>query len=194
MHPINPQFKTVRSSGSVAAWRYGNTAIFLHWLLAVLITVTAAIGWIMMAIEKEPGSIWYFNLHKSIGLVIALMAALRLLWRIRHRPQGLPQSVPRWQARLSTLTQALLYLLMLLIPLIGYLGAAHSKSGVIWFGVTTPRWAVANHDLAEQFFDIHSLLVWVLVGALTLHVLGALKHRLVDRDGVFERVWFKPRS
>ena len=82
----------------------------------------------------------------------------------------------------------LLYVLMLAIPLAGYGGASFSKSGVPFFGVLTPHWAAPNHDLAENLFDLHSTLVWVLVAAVALHVAGALKHRFVDKDGVFERM------
>lgn len=73
-----------------AAWRYSRTAIVLHWLLALLITLTTAIDWRMMFIEHEPGAETFFDLHKSIGLVIATLVAVRLLWRLTHRPEPLP--------------------------------------------------------------------------------------------------------
>ena len=59
------------------------------------------------------------------------------------------------------------------------------------FGLTTPHWALPNHDRAEQFFGIHSVLIWVLVVLVGVHVLGALKHLLLEKDGVFQRMWFK---
>jgi cytochrome b561 len=53
----------------------------------------------------------------------------------------------------------------------------------------TPRWAAPNHDMAERFFDLHSTLIWIVVALVALHVAGALKHLLVDKDRVFQRMW-----
>ncbi|MEO8525697.1 MAG: cytochrome b/b6 domain-containing protein, partial [Caldimonas sp.] len=150
-------------------------------------------GWYMMSVEHEPGSVGYFDLHKSVGIVIAFLVATRILWRLGHPPGPLPASLPAWQVKLARGTQAMLYLLMVLLPLTGYLGASWSKAGVHWFGLTTPAWAVPDHDRAEQFFDIHSVLVWVLVVLVALHVAGALKHLLIDKDGVFHRMAFRSR-
>jgi cytochrome b561 len=146
-----------------------------------------------MEIEKNPGSAWYFDLHKSVGLVIALLVAVRLAWRLTHRAQTLPATVPMWQGKLALAAQVSLYVLMLLVPLTGYLGASYSKAGVRLFGVSTPRWALPNHDISEQIFDIHSALVWVLVTFVVIHALGALKHLLLDKDQVFQRMWFQRR-
>ena len=175
-------------------WRYTGTAVGLHWLLALLLSFMAALGWYMLSVEDEPGSASYFNLHKSIGLVVALLVAARIVWRLTHRPAPLPANVPAWHARLSALNVALLYALMVLLPLTGYLGAAYSKYGVALFGLALPAWAQPDHDTAERFFDIHGALIWVLVGLVAVHVLGALKHLLVDKDGVFQRIWFGSRN
>jgi len=66
---------------SSVAWRYSRTAVALHWGLALLIAFIAALGWYMMSIEDEPGSGWYFNLHKSLGIVMASLVAVRIGWR-----------------------------------------------------------------------------------------------------------------
>src|SRR5664279_3427671 len=175
------------------AWRYGRTAIVLHWTVAVLLAATTVLGWFMMSIEHEPGSDRYFELHKSVGIVIALLIAARVAWRLANRPEELPASVPMWQVRLARVTQVVLYLLMVLVPITGYLGASYSEAGVKVFGLVTPTWALPDHDRAEQFFDIHSALVWVLVALLAAHVAGAIKHLLVDKDGVYQRMVFRSR-
>ena len=84
-------------------------------------------------------------------------------------------------------------MVMVSMVLSGYLGASHSKAGVKLFGLATPQWALADHDQAEQYFDIHGALAWVLVAVVSLHVPGALKHLLIDRDGTFQRMWFSRR-
>lgn len=178
-------------SGEPAGWQYSGTAIFLHWALALLITATTILGFYMMSIEKQPGSATYFDWHKSIGIVIASLVLLRVLWRLTHIPAKLPSSVPLWQARLAHTTEALLYVLMVLMPVTGYLGASHSKAGVQFLGLATPAWAVPDHAIAEQFFGIHSVLIFVLIALVALHVAGALMHALWYKDTVLRRMWFK---
>ena len=174
-------------------WRYSAVARALHWILALLIVFTAALGWRMLFIEKEPGAEQWFDLHRSIGLTIFTLVALRLVWRLTHRPEPLPDDMPAWQVKLAGVTHWLLYVLMVVIPITGYLGASLTKAGVAWFGGATPRWTEPDHDLAEQLFGIHGTLVWVLVALVALHVAGALKHWLVDKDGTFRRMGFSRR-
>ena len=188
-HPMNPN-PNRPTPIAPAPWRYGRPAIVLHWTLALLLTLTVALGWYMMSIEDAPGSEWYFDLHKSIGIVIALLVAARVAWQLAHRPEPLPGGVPAWQVKLAHGIRALLYALMVLLPITGYLGASHSKAGVALFGLPTPHWALPDHDRAELFFNVHSVLVWVLVALVSLHVLAALKHLLLDKNGVFQRMWF----
>jgi cytochrome b561 len=173
-------------------WRYSRTAVVLHWLLAVLITLTTVIGWRMMLTEHQLGSERLFDLHKSIGLIIAAFVIARVVWRLSHRPEP-PPGGPSWSTRLAAITHVLLYLLMVLLPITGYLGASYSKAGVRWFGLATPHWARPDHDLAEQYFTVHGVLLWSLVALLALHVLGALRHLLLDKDQVFQRMWFARR-
>ena len=169
---------------------YSPLAMLLHWTLAVLIIGMVALGWYMTEIEDDPGSAWFFNLHKSIGLVIAGLVLLRLVWRLGHRPAPLPASLPSWQVSLSRATHWLLYAAMVAMPLFGIIGALLSKKGIVFFGTALPRVFEANHDLAEIFFDAHSITAWILVALVSLHVLAGLKHLLVDKNGVFQRMWF----
>jgi cytochrome b561 len=171
-------------------WRYSRPALFLHWLVAILIVGLLGLGWYMMAIEKEPGSDWYFNLHRSLGLTVAGLVVLRVLWRLSHWPAELPDSVAFWEEKLSLATHWLLYACMVVMPLTGYLGASYNKSGVAFFGLKLPFWAANSRELSKLFFTIHATLVWVLVAAVVLHVLAGFKHLLVDKDKVFQRMWF----
>ena len=170
-------------------WRYSTPAVFLHWVLAALIAFMAALGWFMMTVEHEPGGDRFFDLHKSIGLIVFTLVVLRVLWRVFHRPQPLPSAIPRWQVLLSEIVQWLLYAMMVLLPLTGIIGASYSKAGLKFFGLPLSQWATANRAISHQLFEIHSTLVWVTVALLVLHVLGGLKHLLIDHDEVFSRMW-----
>jgi cytochrome b561 len=172
-------------------WRYAAPAIVLHWTLAVMIASMLGVGWYMMSIEDDPGSEWYFDLHKSFGIVVFALVLLRIVWRLSHKPAPLPQSVPGWEVKSSILAQRALYACMFLMPVLGFIGASYSKEGVRFFGLQLPALAVPNHDLAERFFGLHSALAWVLVALVALHAAAGLKHLLVDKDGVFQRMWFQ---
>lgn len=169
---------------------YTHTARVFHWLTAAVIAGMLALGWYMTAIEEDPGSDWYFLLHKSVGIIVLLLVLLRLLWRMGHQPGLLPAQLPRWQITASKLSHGLLYATMAAMPLAGLAGSLFSKGGIAVFGYPLPRVFAANHDISELFFSAHSVIAWILVGLITLHVLAALKHLLVNKDGVFQRMWF----
>jgi cytochrome b561 len=145
-------------------WRYATPAVVLHWLLAVLIAAMVALGLYMMSIEDDPGADRYFGLHKSIGLLVFVLVLVRAEW--------------------------LLYACMLLMPISGFLGASHTKSGIAFFGLPLPRWRAPDRDTAELFFAVHETVAWVLIALVAVHALGGLKHLLLDRDRVFQRMWF----
>jgi cytochrome b561 len=119
-----------------------------------------------------------------------VLVALRILWRATHRPDPLPPDVPAWQVRLSGLTQWLLYACIVVMPVTGFIGTMYGRDPGHFFGVPLPQIAV-DRSMHRLLFQIHSTTVWVLVALVALHVLGALKHLLVDRDAVFQRMWFK---
>lgn len=174
-----------------ARWHYAAPAIILHWTLAILIATLAAVGWYMLSIEEEPGSERYFNLHKSVGIVVFALVLLRIVWRLTHKPAALPPDVARWEVTASLLAQRVLYGCMFLLPIIGFIGASYSKEGIRFFGHQLPRIVTANHDMAERFFDMHIWLAWTMVAIIVLHAAGGLKHLLLDKDGVFQRMWFR---
>lgn len=169
--------------------RYSRPALFFHWVLAVLIPFQIGLGWYMLSIEDSPGSDAYFALHVSLGLTAAVLIALRLLWRLRNRPHPLPHGIPDWQVKTARLTHVSMYVLLLAMPVTGYLGAAFSGDPMTYFGLPLPAWASANDVLKEQLFTVHGIIAWALVVLIVLHVIGAFKHLLIDKDGVFARMW-----
>jgi cytochrome b561 len=177
-----------RRPPTASEWRYAPPAVVLHWLLAVLIAGMVALGLYMMAIEDDPGADRYFDLHT--GLVVFALVLVRVFWRLRHRPAELPASLPRWEVLAARVVQRLLYACMLLMPITGFLGASHLKSGITFFGLPLPRWRAPDRDIAELFFEVHETIAWILVALVVFHALGGLKHLLVDRDRVFQRMWF----
>ncbi|MGZ5202229.1 MAG: cytochrome b [Telluria sp.] len=171
-------------------WRYAPFAVVLHWLLAALIVCMVGLGFYMVAIEDDPGAERWFGLHQTLGLVVFVLVLARAAWRLAHRPAALPASVPRWEAIASMVVQRLLYAGMILLPITGFLGSSYTRDGISWFGFVLPRWRAPDHATAEALFGVHVTIVWCMLALVALHALGGLKHALVDRDRVFQRMWF----
>ena len=169
--------------------RYTRTAIALHWLIGIAVIVQFTWGWWMQGIPKQPPGMRVdaFNLHKSIGLTILTLMTLRLLWRLRHPAPALP-AMPRGQARLAHVVHALLYVVLFAQPLAGYLGSVYSGYPIKLYGMTLPAWGRNDPALKEFFSAAHFVTSWVIAGAVVLHVVGALKHGFVDRDGLLSRM------
>jgi cytochrome b561 len=169
--------------------RYTGTAILLHWLVALVIFGLIGLGWYMVDIPKNtPERSYFFNLHKSIGLVALFLILVRVGWRAGHVPPPLPASLKGWEIAASTWSHRLLYACMLIMPLSGYIASNFTKFGVKFFGIDLPPWGPADKTLQGIFNNIHVVTSYVLVALIALHVLGAFKHLLVDKDSVFRRM------
>jgi cytochrome b561 len=175
--------------------RYTRTAMLLHWLIAILLLGQFAFGWYLNTIPRGVPERGYFvNLHKSTGILIALAILLRFAWRLMHRPPPLPATVPRWQQRAAAASHRLLYVLMLAMPLSGYLASNFSKHGVNFFNsVKLAPWGSDDKFIYAFFNQTHKISSWLLLALVVVHVLAALKHLFVERDGIFARMW-PPRS
>lgn len=173
--------------------RYSRTAIALHWIIAVLVLAQFALGWWMIGIPNDPPGLQadWFNLHKSIGLTVGVLVLVRLAWRFWHPAPPLPATLPRWQAFAARANHALLYACMIVMPLSGYLGSSFTKYPIKYFGLTLPRLGWDAPALKDLFSAIHYATVWIFMALAALHIVAALKHLLVGRDGVFERMWLR---
>lgn len=177
------------SPSSTNAPRYTGVAIALHWLVAALVAGQFAWGWLMIDIPKQPPGprAEAFNLHKSFGLLILALMVARLAWRLGHPPPALP-AMAHWQKNLAQATHAGLYVALFAMPFSGYLGSAVSGYPVKFFGIVLPAWASPNPALKEFLSAVHYAVAWLFVALLATHVAGALRHALIDRDGLLHRM------
>ena len=173
--------------------KYTKVAVALHWIIALLIIGQLALGLWMGTLPKDPPGLrsGWFNLHKSWGILIGTLIFIRVLWRVTHRPPALPESLAVWQRKLSHAVHHLLYVLMVVVPLSGFLGSAYSKYPIKFFGQELPRCFEPDASLKELFSNIHTVTTWILMALLVLHIAAALKHRFIDRDNIFQRMSFK---
>jgi cytochrome b561 len=171
--------------------RYHPVSIALHWIVVILVFAQLALGWWMIDIPKNPPGprASWFNVHKSIGLTIGVLMLARLGWRLRHPAPPLPAPMPSWQKTAAHTSHFLLYACVILQPLWGYLGSSFTRYPIRYFGVSLPHWGWDSPALKDLFSALHLGTAYVLMTVLVVHVAAALKHLVVDRDGVFQRMW-----
>jgi cytochrome b561 len=170
--------------------RYSTTAIVLHWLIAVLIVGAFTLGLVMTDIPGfSPTKLKYYAWHKWAGVTVMALAMLRLLWRLKHRPPALPPAMPAWQRGAAHGLHHVLYVLMFAIPLSGYFYTLAAGIPVVYFGLfQLPVLIAKNPDLAATLRLVHYWLNMGMAGLVGLHVLAALKHQFIDRDGTLRRM------
>lgn len=169
--------------------RYDAIARLLHWLIGIALLAQIGFGFLLdeLAPRGTPARGPLINLHKSIGLLLALLIVLRLLWRLRHRPPPWPAAMPAWQKRAARLGHRALYACMLLMPLSGYLGSNFSKHGVKFFGLALRPWGPDLPGVYAVFNLLHVGTAWLFTVLIIGHVLMALKHRLLARISLWPR-------
>lgn len=174
--------------------RYSTGAIILHWTIATLLIAQVPLGWQMGGMSAKNFAL--VQLHKSIGITILLLTLARIAWRLFHRPP--PLVAHGWEKALARLIHALFYVLLLALPLSGWLLVSTSRIPVptVLFGLFPwPHMpglagldAASRHALHEAGESAHELMAYIMVGAFLLHVAGALKHHWIDRDGSLQRM------
>ena len=169
--------------------RYTRTAIGLHWAVALLIFAAFPVGLYMVELPLSPTKLKIYSYHKWVGVTIFLLALARLLWRATHPAPPMPESVPRWQQALAGATHILLYLLMVAIPLSGWLMSSALGFQTVYLGVLPlPDLLEKDKLLGEQLKFLHMFLNYTLGALVLMHIGAALKHHLIDRDDVLTRM------
>jgi cytochrome b561 len=189
---------------------YTKTAKVLHWLIAIGIFVMFGIGWFMADLPKEaPKQLafdildlgvytwnlseeasprtFYFNLHKSIGVTIFALILIRILWRFTHKPPALLTSYKAMERKLANGAHHLLYLLMVALPVSGIIMATYSKYGIKWFGINFLG-GTDNKPMRDLFKEAHEIIGLIMVTVIVIHILGALKHKFIDKDETLSRM------
>ncbi|MEO8408697.1 MAG: cytochrome b [Oxalobacteraceae bacterium] len=136
-----------------------------------------------------PTKLKYFSWHKWLGVTIFALACLRLLWRLTHAAPAYPAGMAAWQQKAASNLHGLLYVLMLAIPLSGYFYSLAAGVPVVYLGlIALPVWIAPDPELKVLLKTVHYALDMTLLGVVGLHVLAALKHHFIDRDGIFKRI------
>ncbi len=169
-----------------SAENFGLISRLLHWGIAALVVVMLSLGLRLEDMEPGLANLWLYGLHKSLGILTLSLMVARILWHIYSPP---PRPIGGgWQARAARATHLTLYLLLLAIPLIGWIGSAATGIDVVIFDRwTLPAIAPVSPDWEAIGFTLHDALTKVLILLLFLHMGAALK-REMDGDGTLRRM------
>jgi cytochrome b561 len=172
------------------AWRsdetgWGGVTKTFHWLISISVIALLCVGFYMHGLPNTPDKIKIYALHKSFGLTVLVLMTMRFVWRAffdGKRP-SLPPGMPSWQRVGAGISHFLLYVLVFVQTFSGWLFNSAANFPLRWFGLfSVPKLSGPDKALRELAGEVHEIVAWSLVVLVSLHVLAALKHHLVDRD------------
>jgi cytochrome b561 len=178
------------TSEPTGAAGYTPVAKLLHWLVVALLIAQFVIAWLMPHLGRNAQPNTIINLHFSLGIVVLAVVFARLAWRWSHPEPPPLAGVAPWQVRSARVVHAVLYLLLFIIPILGWMNASWRGFDVSVFGLfTLPRLLATRAPGFAWTGDIHVALSWYfLLAFIGVHVVAALYHALVRRDGVLARM------
>ncbi|MCW8828217.1 MAG: cytochrome b [Gammaproteobacteria bacterium] len=172
-----------------SATEYGSMAKTLHWLMAAIILTLIFVGIYMAGLPKDTAeekqyAFQFYDLHKAFGVVALLLIVLRLIWlRVSPAPKLPAAFAPKERIMVKAL-QGLLYLLMIIMPVSGYLMSNAGGHPISFFGLFEMPVVVGESEaLGEFVHEVHEYGGWVILLIIVLHMAGAIKHRLKDKGG-----------
>ena len=171
--------------------RYPTLAILLHWLNAVLLIGSFALGLRMVGMDFSPEKINSYAYHKWLGVTIFGVVVVRCIYRQFKPPPALPSDMAEWQKTASRLSHRLLYLLLFALPLSGWIYSSAAGVPTVPFGqlsLQLPDLLQRDPELASALKQVHFDLTRLLLVLIFLHIAAALKHHLWDKDGVMHRM------
>ena len=170
--------------------RWGGISQLLHWTIAILILSIGAVGLVMGELPRSPKYFWVYTAHKSLGLTVLALVLVRIGWRLyAGAPRPVP-GTPRLQALLASATHGAIYLLILALPLSGWIyDSANALRPFRWFGlVEVPKLVAPDEALAASAHGAHEWLFWLLMALVAGHAGAALYHHFIQRDATLARM------
>jgi len=176
-------------SDTRARLAYTPTAKWLHWLVVTLLIGQFAIAWMMPHMRRDTQPETLINLHFSVGILILFVAVIRLAWRATHAEPAPEDGLPPWQQQSARIVHWLLYALLFVVPILGWINASWRGFPVIMFGLELPKLIATRATGWGWTGDVHGLLAnYLLLVLVGLHVAAGLYHYFVRRDRVLQRM------
>lgn len=172
--------------------RYGAVSKSLHWTIALAILGLMWLGWYMVGLGYyDPFSQDALMWHRSIGLAVIVLAGIALIWHFYRAPPPYCDNLKPWEKNLASGVHGLLFALMFLLPISGYLISSSAGSAVAffdWFSV--PALFYGDDELRNWAIESHYYMAYIGLGIIVLHGLAALKHHFIDRDDTLKKMWW----
>ncbi len=170
-------------NSSTSRSRYSSVAILLHWLIAIGVIANWRIAEAAEHLpEAERGAVmgWHF----AFGMSILVLTVLRLIWRLIHRPPPLQASLARWEVLLAKSVHGIFYVLLIGLPLGGWIGMSGYGFPVNMFGIVWPVLPVGfGEETGHEILEVHATIGSIMILLVGLHILAVLKHTFYDKTG-----------
>lgn len=173
-------------NSEVASYSAGSK--LLHWLVAVIVITMLSLSFFLEDLPKASQPTGYM-IHKSFGLTVLCLMLLRLVWIIHKGKPALPASVPRWEVIMTHIVQHSFYVLLLAMPICGWIMSVAAGRIPTFFGLFNVPLPIAENKPLAKIMDLsHKTIAWILIVLIVLHVAGVIKHYFFDRDRVLHRM------
>jgi cytochrome b561 len=189
-----PSDSEERDTQMVRETTYSSSARRFHWWTVALLVIQVPLG-LYMAYRGNTLNIWdgltntLYDSHKSLGLLILALVAARLIYRLIHGAPGDEPTIAWWQKAASHATHWSLYLLLILVPIVGWLGISVYGAREVFGLVTIPPLAAKGALSPEAVLRIHGYLAYLVIALVAMHVGAAVVlHYLIRGDGVLARM------
>lgn len=157
--------------------------------MAILIVAAFGLGLIVGDMKFSPTTLLYISYHKWLGVTVFLFAVIRVLWRLTHPAPALDSGLSPFEKMAANATHHLLYVLIFVAPLTGYFYSLAAGFPIVYLGIVPiPSLIGPNPEIAGLLKEVHEIAVFTMAGLVGLHVVGALKHYFIDRDGTLARM------
>ena len=168
-----------------SARRYSIGAMIFHWVIAVAVIVNWRLAENAHHAQSPADRSAIFADHKALGILILALTVGRLLWRWTHPVPPLPSDLARWEKTLARVVHVVFYVLLIALPLGGWIANSLAGREIDMFGLfTIPALPVGdNPEAAKSIFSIHATGGSIFIYLIALHILGALKHTFFDKNG-----------
>lgn len=168
---------------------WGSVARGFHWTMAILLLAQWILGRIGSGMARSPGKLELLSWHKSLGITLLALVLLRLAWRALNPTPAAPAGEAPWARWAARASHALLYLLMIGLPISGWLLSSAENLPFRWFWLfSVPDLAGPDERLAETAEEWHEWLATGLALLVILHVLAALRHHFIEKTNVLRRM------
>jgi len=170
------------------ATTYGFLTKFLHWMVFFLVLVMLLLGFFMGAVHNDALHNNVVNVHKLIGIIILGLMVCRVFWSMMDPRPHLLYAVPRWQHYAERWTHVGLYVVLIIMPILGWVGSVAGGHPPYFLNYTLNLPIPANQMLKTTAFTGHLIVAYVIIILVSIHVLAALYHFFIKKDSVLQRM------